>query len=66
MARSALSVAPSATIFRRDHDRELRAALESRRGETYTEMEWSEARSNLLAFFALLAEYKDRGIIRDE
>lgn len=50
----------SATIFGRSHDNELRAALESRRGETYTEHEWDEARANLLNFFALLAEWKEK------
>jgi len=35
-----------------------RAATESRRGSSYTDGEWSEAKRNLVAFFAVLNDWQ--------
>lgn len=57
---------PRGTIITDEKATAARAALSSRAGRVLTDDEWREAGANLLAFFALLAEYKERGIIKDE
>lgn len=37
-----------------------RAAIEAHREEPYAEAEWTEAKSNLRAFFGILAEWNAR------
>ncbi len=48
--------AASATIL--GQNSELRAALESRRGETYTDFEWDEATRNLAKLIMIGIDWK--------
>lgn len=48
------AVAPASLAESRE--RRMRRSIETERGAAYTAPEWGEAKSNLVAFFGLLAE----------
>ena len=46
----------SVSSFTEERERRMRRSIEAERGAAYTDAEWGEAKTNLVAFFGLLAE----------